>query len=185
MPLEPDFKLKELTHIYIIESQSPQDIIDGISEGHPLSEKLKELNITHEYYNVKDEITFKEAIKNITTSLKTKTKALACVHLHLSMHGNSLGVGLTSGELITWHALADQLYSIAKEIGVLRTHGNMYFPFALSFSTCHGIEGVGINIALAVLFQPIFKIALGRELWNIADVIVGSSLLVSIFLNKD
>ena len=36
--------------------------------------------------------------------------------------------------------------------------------------------------ALALLFQPFFKIALGRELWNIVDVIVGIGLLVSIFI---
>ena len=35
---------------------------------------------------------------------------------------------------------------------------------------------------LALLFQPFFKIALGRELWNIVDVIVGIGLLISIFL---
>lgn len=34
--------------------------------------------------------------------------------------------------------------------------------------------------ALALLFQPFFKIALGRELWNIIDVIVGVGLLVSL-----
>lgn len=34
--------------------------------------------------------------------------------------------------------------------------------------------------ALALLFQPFFKIALGRELWNIVDVIVGLGLLLSI-----
>lgn len=36
--------------------------------------------------------------------------------------------------------------------------------------------------ALALLFQPFFKIALGRQLWNIVDVIVGIGLLISIFL---
>lgn len=35
---------------------------------------------------------------------------------------------------------------------------------------------------LALLFQPFFKIALGRELWNIVDVIVGIGLLISTFL---
>lgn len=35
---------------------------------------------------------------------------------------------------------------------------------------------------LALLFQPFFKIALGRELWNIVDVIVGVSLFVSVFI---
>ncbi len=38
--------------------------------------------------------------------------------------------------------------------------------------------------ALALLFQPFFKIALGREMWNIVDVIVGIGLLGSLILNK-
>lgn len=35
---------------------------------------------------------------------------------------------------------------------------------------------------LALLFQPFFKIALGRQMWNIIDVVVGLGLVVSIFL---
>jgi len=35
---------------------------------------------------------------------------------------------------------------------------------------------------LALLFQPFFKIALGREIWNIVDVIVGIGLIASIFI---
>jgi len=35
---------------------------------------------------------------------------------------------------------------------------------------------------LALLFQPFFKIALGREIWNIVDVVVGIGLLISIFI---
>ena len=38
--------------------------------------------------------------------------------------------------------------------------------------------------ALALLFQPFFKIALGRELWNIVDVIVGIGLIISLFVDK-
>lgn len=38
--------------------------------------------------------------------------------------------------------------------------------------------------ALALLFQPFFKIALGRELWNIVDVIVGTGLIISIFIKR-
>jgi hypothetical protein len=41
-----------------------------------------------------------------------------------------------------------------------------------------------IYLLLAILFQPIFKIALGRELWNIVDVIVGLGLLISLFVKK-
>lgn len=36
---------------------------------------------------------------------------------------------------------------------------------------------VFIYIGLAILFQPLFKISLGRELWNVVDVIVGVGLI--------
>lgn len=35
---------------------------------------------------------------------------------------------------------------------------------------------------LALLFQPFFKIALGRQMWNVVDVVVGIGLLISIFI---
>jgi threonine/homoserine efflux transporter RhtA len=37
---------------------------------------------------------------------------------------------------------------------------------------------------LALLFQPFFKITLGREIWNIVDVVVGIGLIISIFWNR-
>ncbi len=40
---------------------------------------------------------------------------------------------------------------------------------------------MGLYIFLAILFQPIFKIALGRELWNIIDIIVAGGLIASLF----
>jgi hypothetical protein len=39
-----------------------------------------------------------------------------------------------------------------------------------------------IYCGLALLFQPIFKITLGREIWNIVDVITGIGLIISIFI---
>ena len=39
-------------------------------------------------------------------------------------------------------------------------------------------------VALALLFQPLFKIALGRTLWNIVDVIVALLLITSVFIWK-
>jgi len=37
---------------------------------------------------------------------------------------------------------------------------------------------------LALLFQPLFKIALGRELWNIIDVVVGIGLMITVVKDK-
>ncbi len=39
--------------------------------------------------------------------------------------------------------------------------------------------------ALALLFQPFFKIALGRELWNVVDVIVAVGLIVTLLINNE
>ena len=39
--------------------------------------------------------------------------------------------------------------------------------------------------ALALLFQPFFKIALGRELWNTIDVVIGAGLIISIFNSQN
>jgi hypothetical protein len=41
-----------------------------------------------------------------------------------------------------------------------------------------------VYIGLAILFQPLIKISLGREIWNIVDVIVGIGLIVSIFIKR-
>lgn len=41
-----------------------------------------------------------------------------------------------------------------------------------------------IYIALAILFQPFVKIALGRTMWNIVDLIIGIVLLLSAFNEK-
>ena len=43
---------------------------------------------------------------------------------------------------------------------------------------------VFIYIALAILFQPFVKMALGRTLWNVVDVLVGVGLLLSLALTK-
>lgn len=41
-----------------------------------------------------------------------------------------------------------------------------------------------IYVALVLLFQPFLKIALGREIWNIIDVVVALGLLISFFKKK-
>ena len=40
------------------------------------------------------------------------------------------------------------------------------------------IPKVWIYVALAILFQPLAKISLGRLLWNVVDVVVGVWLII-------
>jgi O-antigen ligase len=42
-----------------------------------------------------------------------------------------------------------------------------------------------ICVVLAVLFQPLFKISLGRTIWNIVDVVVAIGLLLSLSNKPD
>ena len=68
-------------------------------------------------------------------------------------------------------------YEAARFIGML--------GFALLAYYCNQqnkkIEVI-IYIALALLFQPFIKVALGRTIWNITDVIVSLGLVISIFI---
>ena len=41
-----------------------------------------------------------------------------------------------------------------------------------------------VFLLLAVLFQPVIKISLGRTLWNIVDVVVGLGLIFSALRKK-
>ena len=40
-----------------------------------------------------------------------------------------------------------------------------------------------IYISLALLFQPFLKVALGRTIWNVVDVIVAAGLIILLFSN--
>jgi hypothetical protein len=42
-----------------------------------------------------------------------------------------------------------------------------------------------IYIGLVILFQPLFKIALGRSLWNFVDLVVGIGLIASATKKKN
>ena len=41
-----------------------------------------------------------------------------------------------------------------------------------------------IYCGLTLLIQPFFKISLGRQMWNVVDVIVGAGLLFTIFIKN-
>ena len=41
-----------------------------------------------------------------------------------------------------------------------------------------------INIVLCLLFKPFIKVALGRVLWNVVDVVVAIGLLINIKSDK-
>jgi hypothetical protein len=89
-------------------------------------------------------------------------------------------IGLAAALLI---CLADMPYGYYQLVRFLAMIGFAYFAYS-------NYEKGNISMAflcglLALLFQPLLKISLGREIWNMVDVIVGIGILVSVFKPLD
>ena len=68
---------------------------------------------------------------------------------------------------------------------VVRLVGFVGFIFlAYKSYTDKAINMAIIYCGLAILFQPLFKIALGRTIWNVVDVLVSIFLIATIFYNQ-
>jgi len=68
---------------------------------------------------------------------------------------------------------------------VVRFAGMLGFGLLAYFSQKQNeTPEVIIYIALVLLFQPFIKIALGRTIWNVVDVLVSVGLILSLFTNK-
>ncbi len=76
--------------------------------------------------------------------------------------------------------LAKMLYSYYQAV---RFIGMLGFILLAYFSNQQNnkIEVI-VYISLALLFQPFIKVALGRTVWNIVDVIVSAGLIISLFI---
>ncbi len=75
--------------------------------------------------------------------------------------------------------LLDMPYGYYQLVRFIGMAGFAYLAF-VSFDRKETTAGY-IFMLLALLFQPFFKVALGREIWNIVDVIVGAGLVLSLF----
>jgi hypothetical protein len=42
-----------------------------------------------------------------------------------------------------------------------------------------------IYVCLAILFQPLLKISLGRDIWNFVDVVVAVGLIITLFVKHN
>ena len=62
----------------------------------------------------------------------------------------------------------------------VRVAGTLVFVlFAIQSYNLKSNAMILIYVVLAILFQPFEKIALGRDVWNVLDVIVGVGLLLT------
>lgn len=78
--------------------------------------------------------------------------------------------------------LLDMPYGYFQFVRIAATLG--FILFAVQSYKSQSMIYVVMYVVLAILFQPFEKIALGRELWNVVDVIVGVGLLLTALSTK-
>ena len=99
--------------VYVIESPSAVDLLDGITEGRSLCEALRLSGIDHWYSLATNRETFSQSLHDrLGEALKRFPQKYPL--LHLSMHGNDSGVSLTNNEFLSWKELRDVLKPLTK-----------------------------------------------------------------------
>jgi hypothetical protein len=78
--------------------------------------------------------------------------------------------------------LLDMPYGYYQFVRVAAT--SVFVLFAIQSYNLKSNAMILIYVILVILFQPFEKIALGREVWNILDVIVGVGLLLTALHKK-
>lgn len=117
--------------VHIVESPSAQDLLDGRTEGRSLSEALQLARIPFSYSQAVNIRTFEESIgQRLRASIESHRLPPI---LHFSAHGNSDGIGLTSGEFLPWLDLQKLLEPMHKAFGT---------GLLICLSACEGAQGI-------------------------------------------
>lgn len=135
--------------VYIIESPSSRDLLDGRTEGRALSEALGLAEIPH-YYSLASSKAM--LLESLGSRLNQAWQSMACMPiLHLSMHGNSEGISLTDGDQLSWHDLRQALLPLMR-----RLQGGLL----VCMSSCFG--SAGCRMAMYSDSEPHFWALVGN-----------------------
>ena len=177
--------LKAESKIYIIESPSLKDLADGRQEGGGLREFLTMAGIKSDYYNVGNTDDFVNVLESISADVTKNKSDLTLFMIHLSLHGSTEGIGLTSGEFIDWRKFASLwFYHFTERVGGLKnpTNGRMFCPVYLSFSVCEGLSAR--EIKRYSQHEPYFALVAPSKTVNWADSLIAFAVLYHTVLHK-
>lgn len=135
--------IRKISKIYIIESQSPNDILRNRTEGKALSASLDLAEIANQYFQVINDECLNHCLELICEDINSlKDKDLVAPFIHISAHGNEDGFALTSGEFIDWASFSLKVDKINELIGKIQINPEKpYIQISLMnfcFSTCKG-----------------------------------------------
>lgn len=118
--------------VFIIESPSEDDLLDGRTEGRSLVEALKLSGIDGWYSLISSKSTFYKAIGDRLTAAIQAFPNKSPV-FHFSMHGNINGLALLNGEFITWEEL---------RVALAPLHNAMNGKSLVCMSSCEGASAI-------------------------------------------
>ena len=162
--------LRGMVYVHLIESPSPQDLLDGRTEGAVLRESLDLAAIPNSYNLATDRATFETAITDKIHSAMAAFDAHPL--LHFSMHGSQDGLGLTSGDIITWSKLASHIRATAPlaGCGLIVCMSSCYGAFARRMAFTHesapyfllfghpgDLDWVDAAVGFTALYHRLFK----------------------------
>ncbi|MBE6255202.1 MAG: hypothetical protein E7105_06785 [Prevotella sp.] len=90
-----------------------------------------------------------------------------------------IGLGLATALIVCLFPMPYGYYTLVRFVAMI-----IFGCMAFNFYKNEEIPLCIIAGSLAMLFQPLFKIALGRTMWNIVDVIVAIALVLLWYKNK-
>ncbi|MEZ9533141.1 hypothetical protein CSB62_16885 [Vibrio splendidus] len=151
-------------YVYVIESPSPQDLLNGSLEGRVLSESLNVSRIDSSYQLAVDEQTFEQAIGSNLNSIFWQDNYKRTPILHISAHGNQEGIALTNGAFIPWENFRNRLSEINSHF-----NGNLL----VSLSACHGAYASRLSGAFGL--TPYFALVGPTDITDLSDLAIGYS----------
>lgn len=137
-------------YVYIVESPSPRDLVDGRTEGNALCETFKLSQTKYSYSLTVNRDEFERAFAlgpGQPFSLAFERHGAEPPVVHLSMHGSHDGVQLTDGTTISW----DELRSILLPINAALPSGLM-----VTFSTCGGAAAIRMSMVTGNDDKPFY-----------------------------
>ena len=156
-------------YVHIVESPSPAELLDGITEGNALCSFLDIAEIPYSYNLAVDLNHFKIAIGDRIWESITKYQVWPI--LHLSTHGSPKGIQLTNqrdtGEFLSWSELATYLRPI---------HDRLKGGIGVCMSCCGGAHGTQMAQVILHNLIPFSWIVGTSTVVSVPDVALAYSI---------
>lgn len=133
--------------VFILESPSGEDLIEGRREGDALYAALRLSEVPTAYFQIANKRMLIEVLNRIATQPKKMTRMrsrgqiieskIFAPILHFSFHANKDGLALSSGEFIPWGEFLEILERFNDKYGWLDEDKSMV---AVSLSACSGFS---------------------------------------------